>query len=407
MVPTNKLVPYKGNAKVHDSVQIGQIAESIEEFNFADPIAAWHDKNGDSVIIEGHGRLMAAKKLGIKQLPVIYLDYLSDEQRRAYTLVHNKLTMNSDFDFEILQDELDSIFDINMADFGFDVAIDDFTEPQEIKDEEVPEPPKEPICKSGDVWKLGRHRLMCGDSTDPHMVSTLMDGNRADVCFTSPPYNMNVQTGWETAPNIAMGAGAAYGMYEDNATDSDYAGMLNAAVDNAIEFSDDAMFNVGVLSGSKYGIASMLWEHAANILDIIVWNKSQSMPHGMESQRGMLSHRCELVFCFNKSGSRSFHHPQWEKGTGINRIDTANASGNEYAKQHSATFPVEFAAEVVRNYTDKSVLDLFGGTGTTLIAAEQLGRTCYMMELDPHYCDIIIERWQNLTGEKAVKVKDA
>lgn len=122
MVPTNKLVPYKGNAKVHDSVQIGQIAESIEEFNFADPIAAWHDKNGDSVIIEGHGRLMAAKKLGIDQLPVIYLDYLSDEQRRAYTLVHNKLTMNSGFDEEILGMELSNIFDIDMTMFDFDLG---------------------------------------------------------------------------------------------------------------------------------------------------------------------------------------------------------------------------------------------------------------------------------------------
>ncbi len=119
LVPVDELVMYDRNAKLHPSEQIDQIAESIEEFNFADPIAAWHDENGDSVIIEGHGRLMAAKKLGIEQLPVIYLDYLSDEQRRAYTLVHNKLTMNSDFDYEMLNDELDKIYDIDMSDFGF------------------------------------------------------------------------------------------------------------------------------------------------------------------------------------------------------------------------------------------------------------------------------------------------
>lgn len=127
MVPIDELVPYENNAKLHPSEQIDQIAESIEEFNFADPIAAWHGENGEAVIIEGHGRLLAARKLGIEELPVIYLDYLTDEQRRAYTLVHNKLTMNSDFDFEILQSELDSIFDIDMSDFGFDVEIPELT----------------------------------------------------------------------------------------------------------------------------------------------------------------------------------------------------------------------------------------------------------------------------------------
>lgn len=124
MVPIDDLVMYEGNAKLHPAEQIDQIAESIEEFNFADPVAAWHDKDGNSVIIEGHGRLMAARKLGIKELPVIYLDYLTDEQRRAYTLIHNKLTMNSDFDFEILQNELDSIFNIDMSDFGFSTGIE-------------------------------------------------------------------------------------------------------------------------------------------------------------------------------------------------------------------------------------------------------------------------------------------
>lgn len=224
------------------------------------------------------------------------------------------------------------------------------------------------------------------------------------MCFTSPPYNMNVNASFASAPTIAMGAGAAYAGYSDDATDDEYGNLLCGALANALDHCDDAMFNVGIIAGSKVGVCRMLGEYADKLCDIVVWNKSQSMPHGMESQRGMLSHRCELVFCFNANGSRAFSHPQWEKGAGINRIDTGNASGNEYAKIHNATFPVEFAAEVVRNFTEKSVLDMFGGTGTTLIAAEQLGRTCYMMELDPQYCDVIIERWQNLTGDTARKV---
>lgn len=216
---------------------------------------------------------------------------------------------------------------------------------------------------------------------------------------------MNDKTqGWDTVPNIAMGGGKAYRSYDDNLEDKDYAELITRAMENALQFCDDAMFNIGILQSSKHGIIQMLHDFEDRFLDVIVWNKSQSMPLGMESQKGMIGHRCELIFCFNQSGNRAFSHPQWDKGTGINRIDTENASGNEYSKIHSATFPVSLASEVIRNYTDSSVLDLFGGTGTTIIAAEQLDRKCYMMELYPHYCDVIIDRWEKLTGQEAVKV---
>lgn len=405
MVPTDELVMYEGNAKLHPSEQVDQIAASIEEFNFADPIAAWHDKDGNAVIVEGHGRLMAAKKLGIEQLPVIYLDYLTDEQRRAYTLVHNKLTMNSDFDFEILQNELDSIFDIDMGDFGFDVqsAIEDMI-PKEIEQDEIPDNAPT-ICKTGDVWQLGRHRLMCGDSTNADNVATLMDGNRADICFTSPPYNMSAGGTFESAPEKNMGGGKnMYNVYTDNLTDDDYSQLLIDALDNALNNCDDAFFNIGIIKGSKRGIFEMMASKIDNFCDVLVWKKRDALPMGMESQKALVKHICELVFCFNQKGNRAFSHAQWEKGCGTNLIETSDNLGNDYCTEHHATFPVSFAASVIRDFTDSSVLDLFGGTGTTLIAAEQLNRTCYMMELDPYYCDIIIKRWEDFTGEKAVNV---
>ena len=402
-VPTGELVPYAGNAKEHPDWQVGQIVASIERFGFLDPVGVWHDPEGRPVIVEGHGRVMAAKELGMPTVPCVALDHLDDEGRRAYALAHNQLTMNSGWDDLALSDELADLADMDMGDFGFDVG-GDAADAADVAEVEVPEDVPT-VCERGQVWRLGRHRLMCGDSTSAEDVDRLMDGERADVCFTSPPYNMNVQTGWETAPVVAMNAGRAYNECDDNLTDDDYAEMLRASLDNALSVCDDAMFNVGILAGSKRGVAEMVASRVGNLCDVVVWNKKQSMPHGMESQRGMLSHRCEFVFCFNQTGTRSFTHPQWEKGTGINRIDTCNASSNDYADEHSATFPVEFAAEVVRNFTDSSVLDLFGGTGTTLVAAEQLGRTCYMMELDPHYCDVIVARWEELTGGKAERVE--
>ena len=406
-VDVDTLVPYANNAKIHTEKQIGEIANSIREFGFNDPIGVWTNADGETEIVEGHGRVLAAKKLGMGTLPIVRLDHLTDDERRAYAHVHNQTTLTSGFDWDILTEEL-NILDFDFSSFGFDDfesddADDAESEPQEV---DVPEE-AEPRVHKGEVWKLGEHRLMCGDSTDKDSVDKLMGGERADICFTSPPYNMNAYDPFDSAPHIAMHAGAAYGEYGDDVSDDDYASLLNNALANALAHCDDALFNIGVLGGSKHGIAEMLYRFADNICDIIIWNKSTSMPHGMQSQRGMLSHRCELIFCFNQKGTRAFSHPQWDIGTGINRIDTSNASGNKYAKEHSATFPVEFAYEVVKNFTEKSCLDLFGGTGTTMIACEQLGKKCFMMELDPAYCDIIIQRWEDFTGKEAELIESA
>ena len=208
----------------------------------------------------------------------------------------------------------------------------------------------------------------------------------------------------DKCPNRAMHNGQAYNSYDDNKSDADYTKLLEGALKNCLDHADDVMFNIGILKASKIGIISMMSDFRDKFCDIIVWNKSKSMPLGLPSHAGCVSHRCELIFCFNQDGSRAFSHPQWSHGAQINRIDTENASNNEFAKVHAATFPVALPAKVIESYTEKSVLDVFGGTGTTMIAAEQLGRKCFMMELDPKYCSIIIARWEKLTGQKAIKL---
>ena len=181
------LTPYKNNAKIHTKEQIEQIKKSINDFGMNDPIAVWGKEN---IIVEGHGRLEALKELGYEEIECIRLDHLTEEERKAYTLAHNKLTMNTDFDFEILNEELGSIVDIDMQDFGFEYQDE---EEKEIVEDEVPEPDEvnEPINQRGDIWKLGNHRLMCGDSTKEEDVEKLMNGEKADLVVTDPPYNVD------------------------------------------------------------------------------------------------------------------------------------------------------------------------------------------------------------------------
>ena len=189
-VDINSIKPYSKNAKQHPAEQIEQIKKSIEMFGMDDPIGIWKDE-----IVEGHGRLIACKELGYTEVPIIRLDHLTDEERKAYTLAHNKLTMNSDFDIDILNDELMNAFDtIDMSDFGFDLDFDD-EEEQEIVEDEVPEVPEEPKAKLGDIYQLGKHRLMCGDSTNESDVDKLVGEQKIDLLITDPPYNVDYEGG--------------------------------------------------------------------------------------------------------------------------------------------------------------------------------------------------------------------
>ena len=185
----DKLKPYEKNARKHQEADLSTIKASITEFGMSDPIGVW---GKDNVIVEGHGRYLACKDLGIEQVPVIHLDHLTDEQRRAYALAHNKTAEMSEWDIDLLGEELDGIFDIDMSEFGFDLSEDE--EETEIIEDEIPEE-VEPVAKQGDIWQLGRHRLMCGNSLDQDDIDKLLNGNKCELTFTDPPYQLDTQGG--------------------------------------------------------------------------------------------------------------------------------------------------------------------------------------------------------------------
>ena len=395
-VSKDQLKPYAKNAKLHTDDQVEQIKRSIEEFGFNDPIAVWHEDE----IIEGHGRLLAVMEMPeIETVPIIRLDDLTDEQRRAYMLVHNKLTMNTDFDFELLDSELGSIIDIDMSEFGFDIEIEE-EDPIEAVEDNYEPIDVEARCKTGDVWQLGKHRLICGDSTDVNVIDKLMDGKKADISFTSPPYNVG---------NSAVLNGNTHMTeckYQSGNDDlSDYDELLIGTTDNMLMFSKWSFINLQMLANNKRVICEWLNNYKDSLCDIAIWYKNATAPAMAEK---VMNSQFEFVFIFsNENNSRAIGTKDF-RGTVSNVYMGSAQRKNDYASIHSATFPVEFANHFVENFTNEgdSVLDVFGGTGTTMIVCEQIGRKCYMCELDESYCDVILDRWEKFTGQKAVLIKE-
>ena len=384
-VSKDELRPYANNAKIHTDEQIEQIRHSIEEFGFNDPIALWHDNE----VIEGHGRLLAVMGMDeIETVPVIRLDNLSDEQRRAYMLVHNKLTMNTDFDLDILTVELDDIFDIDMADFGFEFdAADD---PVEVVEDEAPEPPEEPKSKYGEVYQLGRHRLMCGDSTKMEDVKKLMGDDMADMVFTDPPRNVNYGA---VEKDNAQG-------YKPRTIINDFMGteefkeFMFSAFKCMNEVSKAGACTYVVMSAQEWGNMMLtLAQNDYHWSSTIIWNKDR-----LVLSRKDYHTKYEPIWYGWKSGARLCPLKD-RKQSDVWDFDRPTKS-----EEHPTMKPVGLVARAVQNSSKKDnlVLDLFGGSGTTLIACEQTDRSCCMMELDPKYVDVIIERWENFTGEKAV-----
>ena len=391
-LPIKALKPYEKNTRKHQKKDVDNIARSIEKFGMNDPIGIWKD----NIIVEGHGRLLACKQLGMTEVPCVRLDHLTDEQRREYAIAHNATAELSEWDLDILPDEL---AELDLSDFDFDFGIEDEEEETEIVEDEAPEvdDENEPITKLGDIWQLGRHRLMCGDSTDKETVELLMNGNKADIAFTSPPYNagsLNI-VGNETTK-------AKYNSYDDNKTELDYFNFIKTNLSLLLDNANEVFYNIGLVENNKRPIIMLQNEFIDKFKDIIYWEKSTVAPH---IQNGVINNLVEFILCFG-NGKRKFENAQFSQGTYWNVIKGTNASGNEYSKIHKATFPVYLPSNIIENFSPKTgtVVDCFGGTGTTLIACEQLDRTCYMMELDPKYCDVIIKRWETLTGEKAVLI---
>ena len=484
-VDIETIKPYKNNAKQHPKEQIEQIKKSIQEFGMIDPIGVWNNE-----IVEGHGRLIACQELRIKEVPIIRLDQLTDEQRRAYALVHNQLTLNSDNDPDIEAEELEKILDIDMSDYGFDINFDE--EEQEIVEDEVPEVPEEPKSKLGDIYQLGNHRLMCGDSTSEEDVAKLMNGVKADMVFTDPPYGMKKENDGVANDNLnyddllefnkkwipitfnnLKDNGSWYCWGIDEPLMDIYSNILKPmAKENKITFRNLITWDKGSGQGqlsSEYkmypiadekclfvqvGIqcltlnADQYWEEYEPIrkylyderikcgwdiptMKTIAGHSDKSRDHWTSKSQWNLPTEDVYIKIQNwakehniKAFTKQYEElrkqyeelrKQYEELRAYfdNTHDNMNnvwhfskTSGEEResAGGHATPKPIALCTRAIKSSSreNENVLDVFGGSGSTLIACEQNNRNCYAMELEPKWVDVIIQRWENFTGEKAV-----
>jgi len=390
------LIPYARNSRTHSAEQVSQIAASIKEWGWTVPVLI----EADGGLIAGHGRILAAQQLGIDEVPCMIATGWTEGQKRAYIIADNKLALNAGWDDAMLKVELGELsdldFDLSLTGFGPDELAAFLADPTEgLTDEDaVPDVPDEPATVLGDVWLLGRHRLMCGDSTSIDAVERLMDGRKANICFTSPPYNagsLNIKGNKTT--------GKKYNSFDDNQTSDEFFDFLSANMACMLAVSDEVFYNIGIVQDNKRTIFKMVDAFGDTFKDVIYWKKKTAAPH---IQKGVINNLVEFILCFG-DGKRKFVNPQFGQGTYWNVIEGAGASGNEYSDIHKATFPVYLPENIVTNFTGMNaiVIDCFGGTGTTLIACEKTARDCRMMELDPKYCDVIVQRWQEFTGQQA------
>ena len=378
-VSIDKIKPYQRNARKHDSKSIEVIANSISEFGMADPIAVWGKEN---IVIEGHGRLLALKQLGYDKAPIIHLDYLTDEQRRAYTLAHNKTAEFSEWDMELLTDEAESIFNIDLSDFGFDLSEDE-EEETEIIEDEVPEE-VEPIAKQGDIWQLGRHRLMCGDSTSVTDIDKLLNGVHCELYLSDPPYGIDIVLGNTVCGSKETSCGHVGG------------GKV-VKVNNYIPIKGD---DTTETAQENYNIISQITDNqiifGGNYFTDFLPPKSCWCIWDKENTGNFAD--VEMAWTSFDKGAKLY---RW-LWNGMSR--KGERSLEEKKRVHPTQKPVGMLAEILKDFSKENdnILDCFGGSGSTLMACEQLSRNCFMIEYEPHYVDVIIARWEQFTGQKAV-----
>lgn len=381
------LIPYVRNSRTHSDAQVAQIAASIKEFGWTNPILI----DGENGIIAGHGRLLAARKLGQDKVPVIELAHMTDAQKRAYVIADNQLAMNAGWDTSMLTLELGDLqaegFDLALL--GFDAAeLEKLMQPEQVEgltdEDAVPDVPDEPKTKPGDIYQLGNHRLMCGDSTSIDAVEKLMDGQLADQLVTDPPYNIAYEGGSKKREQIK----------NDEMADEEFRQFLKDVyiAANAV-MKAGAVFYIWHADTEGYNFRGAARDMGWKVRQTLIWNKDNS--------------------AFGRSDYHWKHEPclyGWKEGAAhlwaADRKQTTVIECKRPSKSdlHPTMKPVELMEYQILNNTKGSdiVLDLFGGSGSTMIAAEKIGRKARLMELDPKYCDVIVKRWEDFTGKQAV-----
>lgn len=412
-LPIADLKEYANNPR-HNDAAVDAVAASIKEFGFKVPIII----DRDNVIVAGHTRLKAARKLGLETVPCIIADDLTPEQINAFRLADNKTAELADWDFELLEKELAALADFDMEQFGFDISAPE--DMQEVQQDEVPDIDEDepPITQPGDIWQLGQHRLICGDSTDEETLKRLLDGKKADLIVTDPPYNVAYEG--KTKDKLTI-------QNDNKAAREFYTFLYDSFEKQAAAIKEGGVVYVCFADMESINFLASFQAAGFYLSQILIWNKS--------------------AMCIGRSDYQWKHEPimyGWKKGAAhyftdsrmettviddkpnINKMSKAELKAyiKELLKhepastvidedkparsaEHPTMKPVKLIAYLIRNSSRKGeiVLDVFGGSGTTLIACEQLGRRCYTEELDPKYCDVIIKRWEALTGQKAVRIE--
>lgn len=411
----NELIPYARNARTHSKKQIRQIADSIKRFGFTNPVLV----SDQQEIIAGHGRVEAAKLLGYKTVPTLALSNLSAAERKAYILADNKLALNAGWNKDILACELQGLIDMDfdVELIGFDLAEIDLvldeaeaSDPKktDTADDAIPQQQLEPVTVPGDIWQLGRHRLICGDAQDEEVLGRLLDGEQADLLFTDPPYNVKIDGHVSGLGKVQHREFAfASGEMEQH----EFTQFLQTALGHA----------ASVMRDGAIAYVCMDWRHMQELLtaggavftelkNLVVWNKTNG---GMGT---FYRSKHELIFVFKK-GSAPHTNSFGLGDTGRYRtnvwdyagISSMSAKRGEELAMHPTVKPVAMVADAIRDCSRRGeiVLDCFGGSGSTLIAAHKTGRTARLIEYDPLYCDTIVRRWEQYTGKLAMCVSDS
>jgi DNA modification methylase len=375
-VTVDKLIPYVRNSRTHSDAQIAQIAASIKEFGWTNPILV----DAENGIIAGHGRLMAARKLGYTEVPVIELKDMTETQKRAYVIADNQLALNAGWDFSLLSLEVadlkDNDFDLDLL--GFDPKeLEKLLEPEEVEgltdEDAVPEVPEEPKTKLGDIYQLGNHRLMCGDSTSIDAVEKLMDGQKADMVFTDPPYGVD----YKGINNDDRG-----GLEE----------LLRGSFGNYFSTSKSGAACYVFHSDKCADIFHQVFREFFHFSSMIIWAKNSLTLSRTDYQ----SQHEPCLYGWMKDGKHSFFGDR--KQVSVWKFDKERVEG------HTTPKPVALIERALQNSSKGGdiVSDFFGGSGSTMIACEKHGRYARLMELDPKYCDVIVKRWEDFTGKKAI-----
>ena len=387
----DSLIPYVKNSRTHSDAQVAQIAASIKEFGWTNPILV----DGDNGIIAGHGRLLAARKLGYKEVPTIELADLTETQKRAYIIADNRLALNAGWDNEMLTIELNDLLADGFALelLGFDPKeLNVLLEPEVVQgltdEDAVPDVPEEPKTKLGDIYQLGNHRLMCGDSTSIDAVDKLMDGQKADMVFTDPPYGVDYDGGHATDKRRTK--------LENDDKTLMYAGALPIAY---MASKDGAALYLWFADRFAKDVLIALDECNFQVRTWIIWNKNLAQFGAIGAQYKTKHEPC--IYAFKKGKAPFWNGPNNE----VTVWDVKRHSKNQF---HPTQKPVELPVRAMENSSKggDTVLDLFGGSGSTLIACEKINRHARLMELDPKYCDVIVKRWEDFTGKTAVLLSE-